>query len=189
MRQLIVVIVSVLSACWTSPKSAHVAAPAPAAATTAAHVKTSPTTLLAAVTRGTASLATAIDPHDGVMHIVYAQMAYVDNALPIEEHLCGDAARALARSIDVELKERVHQNDTASDFARCEQASAGTVACRWGDVGEGSPSVRLDFVEAANGWRLVRIVALDSVGTESWEREQSQMLAAAMQRLGGKTCR
>jgi hypothetical protein len=120
-----------------------------------------PAELLAAITAGTASLATAVDPHEGVIHLGYMKMAYVDDATPIEEYLCAEPARALARSFDTELQMRVRQNDTASDFAQCDTVRAGKVTCRWGAVGEGSALVRLDFVDGSNGWRLIRIIVLD----------------------------
>src|SRR5262245_61927442 len=113
MRHLVIV-VSVVSACAESPMPTRVVAPAPAPASPAP-VVTSPAELLAEVTAGASSLVTAVDPHEGVIHLDYMKMAYVDGATPIEEHLCDEPARALARSLDTELQKRV--NDTALDFA------------------------------------------------------------------------
>jgi len=151
-------------------------------------VSASPAELLAAVTAATSSLATTVDPHEGVIHLDYMQMAYVDDAQPIEEHLCDEPARAVARSLDTMLQKRVHQSDTASDSAQCDPVRAGKVACRWGAVGEGSALVRLDFVEGSTGWRLSRIIVRDAVATESWDQQQNDLEAAAMLRLGGVTC-
>lgn len=116
------------------------------------------------------------------------KMAYIDDAIPIEAHLCAEPARALARSFDTELQMRVHQHDTASDFAQCDTVRAGKVACRWGAVGEGSALVRLDFVDGSSGWRLIRVIVRDAVATESWHQQQDDLEAAALLRLGGVTC-
>jgi hypothetical protein len=148
----------------------------------------SPAELLAAVTAGTSSLATAVDPHGGVIHLDYMQMAYVDDAAAIEEHLCDEPARALARSLDTKLQQRVHHNDTASDFPQCDPVHGGKVACRWGAVGEGSARVRLDFVDSSHGWRLIHIVVHDAVATERWDQQQGDLEAAALRHLGGLTC-
>ena len=188
MRQLVIAVASVASACWSSPTPTQVASPASAPASAASVVIASPAELLAAVTAGTSSLVTAVDPHEGIIHLDYMQMAYVDDATPIEEHLCAEPARALARSLDTKLQMRVHQNDAASDFARCDTVRASKVTCGWGGVGEGSALVRLDFVDGSNGWRLIRIIVRDAVATESWDQQQDDLEAAALLRLGGVTC-
>jgi hypothetical protein len=48
--------------------------------------------------------------------------------------------------------------------------------------------VRLDFEGGSPDWRLVRVILRDAVGTESWDREQSELAAAALKRLDGTTC-
>lgn len=184
MRLLLMVIATVASGCWSSTPVPATSAPAPASPSRIA----SPAELLRGARAGTSSLASAIDSRDGVIHLDYSKIAYVDDATAIEEHLCGEPARALARSIDEQLQMRAAQNDTAADVPRCAREPAGTVACRWGATGEGSALVRIDFIERMGAWRIVRVIARDAVGTESWEREQTELAEAALKRLAGKTC-